>query len=556
MLNERTRIALLLGLTIFVYANTLVNDFAFDDELYILRNPVVTSPSTRGFLLPARDNVFRPLTFATFALNWAAAGPRPFGYHLFNLLLHAAVSVLVYLLLRTILEPVSHDSSIAFAAALLFAVHPIHTEAVSSIVGRSELLAAGFLLVAWLLHLRDRQVASLVCLLLAMMAKESAVVFLPLVLTADLACGKLKPLRRYAVISGVIALYVALIWTLKGGRFGQVTVTFLNNPLATLPADLRILNALRIAWKYVGLQMYPATLSYDYSYNGILLYSSWRHTAPAAAATLLVLAAWVWALWTRRTAWALAGGIYLGAFAVTSNIFFVTGTIMGERLAYLPSAGFCLAIALLWMRLEIRKTQLGWVVPTIVVAGLGLCTIVRNRDWMDNEHLFLADVRAVPGSAKVRCNAGVVYMTRGQLEAARTEFLTALRIFPDSPESLEGYGSTEALMGEDQEGLRLLQKALSLTSKNEMNYDFRAVTLAAQLMKVGKDDEALQLLDTEIQESRGDTRAWSNRAIIRQRRGELELARTDAQMALRLDPTNVQAENLLSTLKARAGNAR
>jgi Flp pilus assembly protein TadD len=165
-------------------------------------------------------------------------------------------------------------------------------------------------------------------------------------------------------------------------------------------------------------------------------------------------------------------------------------------------------------------------------------------------------VRAVPGSAKVRCNAGVVYMTRGQLEAARTEFLTALRIFPDSPESLEGYGSTEALMGEDQEGLRLLQKALSLTSKNEMNYDFRAVTLAAQLMKVGKDDEALQLLDTEIQESRGDTRAWSNRAIIRQRRGELELARTDAQMALRLDPTNVQAENLLSTLKARAGNAR
>jgi Flp pilus assembly protein TadD len=94
----------------------------------------------------------------------------------------------------------------------------------------------------------------------------------------------------------------------------------------------------------------------------------------------------------------------------------------------------------------------------------------------------------------------------------------------------------------------LLRKALSLTGKGELNYDFRAVNLAAQFMKLGKDEEALQLLNTEIQEFRADTRAWSNRGIIRQRRGELALARADAQTAVRLDPANVQAQNLLKSL--------
>jgi tetratricopeptide (TPR) repeat protein len=546
--NERARVGLLLALAILVYANTLLNDFAYDDELYILHNPIVTSPSIQGFFHPARANAFRPVTFAALALNWAAGGHNPLAYHLFNILLHAAVTLLLYFLLRALLESVPHAPTIAFAAALLFAVHPIHTEAVASAIGCSELLAAGFVLAAWLLHLRDRPVSVLFCLLLAVMAKESAVVFLGLVLVGDVARGKLKPLLRYASILGVTALYLAVFWTLKGGHFSDLPVAFYNNPLSQLPDHLRILNALRVAWKYVGLQLYPVSLSYDYSYNGILLYSNWKHTAPAAFATIFVLAAWAWALWTRRTTWALAGGIYLGAFAVTANVFTVTGTIMGERLAYLPSAGFCLAIALLWIHFENRNAPLAWVVLAIVATGLGLCTVLRNRDWRDNAHLFLSDLHSVPGSAKIHSNAGVVYMTHGQFEAARAEFLVALRIYPDDPTTLEAYGFTEALMGNDEEGCRLLRKALSLTGKGELNYDFRAVNLAAQFMKLGKDEEALQLLNTEIQEFRADTRAWSNRGIIRQRRGELALARADAQTAVRLDPANVQAQNLLKSL--------
>jgi len=178
-MNERWHVALLLAVTMLVYGNTLLNSFTLDDGVYILSNSAVTGPSVRGLFEPDKTNhIFRPVTFATLALNWAVGGAQPFGYHLVNLLLHAAVILLLYLVLRTLLEPLPRAATVALAAAWLFAVHPIHTEAVASIVGRSELLAAGFLLVAWLLHLHDRPILALASLVLALLSKESAVTFL------------------------------------------------------------------------------------------------------------------------------------------------------------------------------------------------------------------------------------------------------------------------------------------------------------------------------------------------------------------------------------------
>src|SRR6516225_919610 len=365
----RVQLGLLLAILTLVYGNTLLNSFTMDDGLYIFRNPQITDLSVRELFQANKvSNVFRPVTFATLQFNWATSGEKPFGYHFFNLSIHMAVTLLLLFVLRTLLEGEPRGELVAFASALLFAVHPIHTEAVASIVGRSELLAAGFLLAAWLLHLRDQPIPELVCLLLALLSKESAVGFLPLALVGDYARGELKPRQRYAWIAGVSVLYVAVLWKVQGGRFGEVSVNFLDNPLASLPATWRILNALRVAWKYVGLLIYPGALSYDYSYNAIRLYEDWRHTFPAAVAAIAVLALWLWALWSRRRGWVLAGAIYFAGFAVTANALVPTGTIMGERLAYFPSAGFCLLLALMWVRLKKLKAAWAWA-ALIVLAG-------------------------------------------------------------------------------------------------------------------------------------------------------------------------------------------
>jgi protein O-mannosyl-transferase len=552
-MTERLRVALLLVLAMLLYGNTLVNGFTMDDELYIFRNPAVTSPSVHGlFEATKANNVLRPFTFATFALNWVVGGGHPSGYHLFNLLLQAAVTLLLYLVLRKLLEAVPQAATIAFVTALLFAVHPIHTEAVASIAGRSELLAVGFLLGAWLLHLHDRPILALVCFVLALLSKESAVVLLPLVLAGDYARGKLKPLHRYVLIAGIALVYLALLWKVQGGRFGEKGIDFLDNPLAHLPASLRILNALRIAWKYVGLQVYPATLSCDYSYNAILLFGNLRHTVLPTLTAALVLALWSLAIWRRKNEWFLAGAIYLGGFAVTANILVPTGTIMAERLAYLPSAGFCLLVALIWIRLEERNRRAAWAVLAIVVLALSVRTVIRNRDWRDNFSLFSAAVKAVPRSAKMHANLGGQYMNRGQLDAAQMELQTALGIYPDSPEALEISGLVESRLGHDQEARRLLEKALSMTPKDNVNYEDVAVTFAAQLMKLGGNDEALDILNEVIATSPGYSRAWSNRAVLRYQRGGTAAALADAQTALQLDPSNRQAQNLRAVLNRSA----
>lgn len=552
-MKEPLRIGLLLAVAALAYGNTAVNSFTLDDTLYVSRNPQVTNVSVRGLFTPDKfTNVFRPVTFATLALNWALGGERPFGYHLLNLLLHAAATLLLYLLLLEIFGPSPPWKETAFAAALLFAVHPIHTEAVASIVGRAEVLAAGFLFAGWILHLRDRQVPALICFSLALLSKESAVVFLPLVLAGDYARGEWKPPLRYAPMAGATAAYLGLLWKMQGGRFGQVKIAKLDNPLASLPTHWRILNALRVAWQYAALHVYPAKLSCDYSFNQIPIYLDWRHTLPAALAAVAAIAAWIWAIAKRRGALVVAGGIYLGGFAVSANILMPTGTIMGERLAYLPSAGFCLLAALAWSWLKGRQRTAAVAVAAVVLMAFAMRTVARNQDWKDNLALFESGVRAAPNSAKLRADLGYEYLLEGRLDLAGPHLEAALKIDPNYPDALGAYGLLQGWLGNYQAAGGMLERALSMSGREDPNYDFMAVNLAAVMMQTGYIDGALDLLNREIAESPRYARAWSNRAVIRFQRGDATPARADAQQALRLDPANIQAQNLIHRLDGTA----
>jgi protein O-mannosyl-transferase len=548
-MKESLRIGLLLAAIALIYGNTLRNQFTMDDGIYILRNAQVTHTSVRGLFAPNKDsNVFRPLTFATFALNWRLGGARPLGFHLFNLILHAGATLLLYLLLQALLGSSQPLKDVAFAAALVFAVHPLHTEAVSSVVGRAELLAAGFLFAAWILHLQDQQALALLCFVLALLSKESAVVFLPLLLVGDYARGKWKARFRYATIAAVTLIYLGALWKLQGGRFGQPTISQLDNPLAVIPAHWRILNAFRVAWKYAALHFYPAKLSCDYSFNAIPMYLDLRHTLPGVLAMLAAVGAWMWAVWKRRDGLILAGGIYLGAFAVTANILMPTGTIMGERLAYLPSAGFCLLVALGWNWLRGRQRVVALAVLTTVLAAFAMRTMVRNRDWFDNLNLYSAGVRVSPGSAKMHGNLGGEYMASAEWDLAATEYDTALRINPDYPDVLAAYGLLEIWRGHNEAAGHMLERAYYMSHRDNPNYDFMAVNYAALLMQTNHMEGALDVLNREIAESPSYSRAWSNRAVIHYKRGEAMPARADAEAALRVDPENTQAQNLLRML--------
>jgi protein O-mannosyl-transferase len=547
----RLQIGVLLGVTLLLYANSLFNGFTMDDELYIQRNPQVTQHSLQLLFQPnAASNVFRPLTFATFAMNWIVAGYRPFGYHLVNLLLQAAVVILLLMVLRKLLEGYANSEFICFAAALLFAAHPIHTEAVSSIAGRSELLAAGFLLAAWLFHLQDRYVLALLSFTLAPLCKESAIGLLPLALAGDYAKAKLKPWTRYAGIAALTLLYVGALWKIQGGHFGAASVSVLDNPLTLLPAHLRILNAVRIAWKYVGLLIFPATLSCDYSYDQITLYANWQHLLFSLLGVLAVFALWLWSALKRYVAFFLAGAIFFTGFAATSNILTRTGTIFGERLTYFPSAGFCLLVAVCLAWLLTRQRLAALALLGVVAAGFGARTIARNRDWRDNASLYLAGAAASPNSAKMRTFRGIVYMGQGKWELSRNDLEAALRISPDYPDAVEALGLLKVRTGELEAALQYLQKALAISSGADFDYDYRAANLVALQIQMGKLDDAMKLLNRRIAESPNYSRLWSNRAALRLMLGQVAEAHQDAQTALRLDSTNAQARSILERPQA------
>jgi len=550
-MKERLLVGLLLAAVLLVYGNTLVNQFAMDDELYILRNAQVVDPSLHRLFSPNPVSaVFRPVAFATLALNWALGTAEPFGYHLVNLILHAGATWLLFILLQELLGSSPEGQTAAFVAALLYAVHPIHTEAVAWAVGRAELLAAGFLFAGWILHLRDRPIASLACFALAMLSKESAVAFFPLVILGDYATGRWKPRLRYALAAALTLLYLGMLWEVHGGRFGPAEIFVADNPLVGLPAGWRILNALRVAWKYVALQIYPAVLSCDYSFNQIPVYRDWRHTLPAAIASAAAAGAWIWALRRRATVWALAGGIYFAGFAATANILMPTGTILGERLAYLPSAGFCLLLALGWNWLRRKKEIPAWGLLGAIVLVLCLRTVARNRDWKDAFALYSSGVRAVPNDAKMHANLAGQYFLRRQPDLAAGEYQIALRILPDSPDTLASYSALELQRGNYQSAGAMMERALSMSGRNNINYDFMAVTFATILIKTNHPDWALANLNREITESPLYAPAWLARAELHFQQGEFAAAREDARVGLRLAPGDPHAQEVLRRVEA------
>lgn len=372
--------------------------------------------------------------------------------------------------------------------------------------------------------------------------------FLPLALIGDYARGAWKPPVRYAGMAGLTLLYVGLIWRVQGHRFGQARISLLDNPLAQLPASWRVLNALRVAWKYVGLQLDPAKLSCDYSFNQIPVYRDLLHTGPAALGAVLALGAWIWAIRKEKRAWVLAGGIYFAAFAVTANISKSTGTIMGERLAYLPSAGLCLLLAVSWNWLRDRQRTLALASLSLVLAAFAGRTLVRNQDWKSNLALYSAAAATVPRSAKMHACLGGAYMATKQYDLARRELQTALRILPDYPDALENYGLLESHLGNYRAASPLLGRAMQITPPDDPDYDFNAVNYAAVLMQIGNENSAMELLSREVAKSPAYARAWSNRAVLYYKRGEMGLARADAQTALRLDPYNTQAQNVMRLL--------
>lgn len=541
-----------------VYWGSIANGFTFDDPHIVVENPLVAGDGgpARIFLThywggqAEAGTLYRPLTVLTYWVNYRLAGAVPWSYHLVNVALHGLVTAVFYLLSRRLAGPAA-----AAAAALLFAAHPIHTEAVASIVGRAELLAALFVLAAWMW--RERPWLASALFACGMLSKENAVVLPGLLLVEDLTIGRARgpseaPARRYGPFVAALAGYGAVRLTVVGPSLGSP-----EDPFAATAALPRILTAVDVIGRYLRLMAFPTELSADYSYNQIPLVTSLADARflTGAAVVLACLAA---ALLTRRRSPAVAAGLlsFLVAVAPVSNVFFGIGVMMAERLTYLPSSGLCLAAgAALASAVSLTRagrlrlaavTGLAAMAPAAVMA---VQTWQRCEDWFDNRTLFEATVRTSPDSALAQVNLGAVYQSLGRLAEAEDRFRRAAAIAPDRPGPHFNRATVLRAMGRRVEAIAAYREAARLDPANATVL----ADLGTALLAEGMAREAIVYLERSVLIRPGVAGPAAALAAALLQVGEPEKAARLAQQVLEAQPDEPTARRVLEELAARGG---
>lgn len=408
-------------LCIAAYANGITTGFALDSRQLILRDPRVHALTWDNLRLIAQhtywwpngeSGLYRPLTTVTYLLNYAAFGngERPAGYHVVNVLLHITNVVLLWRVVVRLTGRVWPP----VAAAALWAVVPLSTEAVTNIVGRADLLATAASLSALLLYVRAREtgrgwnwrLVPVACLIAAgSLAKESAIAIVGALLLVEALWWSGRASRHRLLMLAACCVVPVGLWAWQRALVlaagGAAEFPFTDNPIAGAPFWQGRLTAVQVMWRYLTLLAWPARLSADYSYPQIPLATG---TLADWASVILLVTGSVAALWQLRV---LRPALFFALFALitflpASNLLFATGTIMGERLLYLPSAGILavVAIGIAAVARDGARRQAATVFVAVVTMAYGARTVARNRDWTDDLTLWRSTVAAAPASAK------------------------------------------------------------------------------------------------------------------------------------------------------------
>jgi tetratricopeptide (TPR) repeat protein len=417
------------------YHNSFSGALFFDNEQIIAINPMLSADDNLGkiftssYWAPAPINLYRPLTIYTYYINYKVWGwaVRPQGYHIFNLVLHILNACLVFL----VASRISRRFLVGALSALLFVTHPVTTEAVTNVVGRADLLAMFFVLIAFLLHITASvstssrryffYVAAALSFALGLLSKENAVAGIAVFTAFDImllwprmrntagSSGLWKWLLRRLYSSYLFYVVIIAGWlvTRYFVLYGQDSVTSLEaNPLDYAPFFQREATAIVMLGLYFLRFVWPVTLSADYSYNQIPLVASPLNAAFLASLSVVIAAgAAVVLLWKRSRPAAFFMLFFFISVAPVSNIFLIIGTIGAERLLYMPLLAWCggLGMLLVWLigRLKAKQVALTVAVAVCLVGLYSYRTILRNQDWRTEKQFWAATWKTSPNSAPI-----------------------------------------------------------------------------------------------------------------------------------------------------------
>ena len=525
-------IGILLLCAVVPYLNTLKNGFVYDDSSQILNNPYIRSPhhlreilftnvwSYRGGA-PGVTNYYRPLMLLSYLFCFSLFGPHAFAFHALNILLHAAVVIILF----KITERMFQEPVVAFATAAIFALHPIHTEPVAWIAALTDLeLTFFYLLTFWVFLQLSRWSGRRLALAyfgmagsfaLALFSKEPAVT-LPLLATIyehfhrddRVQTGWLRKLSRYGALWTIDLAYLALRMHFLGAFAPQ-------KPSRNLLAGDVLLAAIALVGQYLWKFLWPVRLCAFYVFpHDLADVFGWM---VAGAFFLALLAVLAWALWSRVRLLCFGFVWFLVTLAPALNPRWMPESVLAERYLYLPSVGLCWvfgwAVARGFQMTAARRHfwRVGLCGATAALAILCFTGIVRrNRDWHDDVTLYTRTLAVSPNAFQMLNNLGQVYYDGGKPEAAEREWLRAHKLWPTNYIVLENLG---------------------LVYTDEQRYD-----------------EAVDILEESLRVTPNNPDAYVNLGKVYLAMGQRQLAEQQFRTALTLAPLDVRAHNLLGEL--------
>ena len=469
-------------------------EFVYDDREFIEANQSLRSPgeALAALLAPfppdqPQRGLYRPLTNLSYMLDFQIGGGDPRAFHRSNALLYAVVVALVFQLALAY----GRGFDFALALGLLFAVHPVHCDAVDAIAGRSELLALLFSLASLIAWLKSRGsgeksfrwlAVSVAAYALASAAKETGVV-LPAILAVHAWVLPLDSRRggrradpwQLAPFAGALALYLVARFT----ALGQFAPT--EPLLRGVPFEIRLHTLGSVFLEDLRLLVFPSLLQTDFYYRaqvGIATGATARSLLGLALFTLAG-AALAWLLLragrprdghpaSTPALAACALALFLGFLFPVSHLLDF-GALMAERFLFAPSTGFLLLVVLAGAKaLErafaspgLRRGAAVALVGTLALAG-GLRSAARAAEWRDAVALWVAADRDLPGNAAIRANLAAALLARGELEAAAVVLEESLARHPDHIETLGNLGNLRMQQGRLEEARAAFDRILVL----------------------------------------------------------------------------------------------
>ncbi len=432
-----------LGLSFLVFGNGIMGDFVFDDIIVVQNRGDLREPGNffNLFVSPYHQNMpktglYRPLTMISYAVNHYIDG-TPAGFHIVNVIIHALNSFLVFWLINFLFK----NKFLSYSTFLLFLAHPIHTEAVTSIVGRAELLAFLFGIASIYFFVNKNKTLSAASFLLALLSKESALMVLPIVLYIDIVFVNKKiidSVKKLWFFSLPLGLYSLLRYkALSNYFFGDATTTVVENPLKFASFLERIATAFKVLYMYVERLIWPVHLSADYSFNAIKIISNPFVSVESAVGVLIFTLLVVLLIFYKKVSKEISFGaaLFLFPYLIISNLIKPVGTIMGERLMYFSSLGFVVIAAFVLIKVSDYKkwgTKTTYGLLAVILVFYGVRTVIRNKDWHDSRALFYATLKESPDSLITRTALAGVHIRANEWDLAKEQLAIAKSIYENN----------------------------------------------------------------------------------------------------------------------------